>query len=168
MTTAQDCAIFIFSVTYVIRLLIKKILLGSNVTVKKSKLELNIINFVILFGLIFSQIMVPAFGFACNDVISVAANNDQNCVVAEKSCCTDVQLPIQDPASQENKKHYPTSPCCDNTCDTCLFFCCNSTASMLTSFLPKAHCSLTSSILLSSSVSYTSPYYHGIYRPPRT
>ncbi len=139
---------------------------------KKSKLESKIINYTILSGLIFLQIVAPAFGFACNDFISGAPKSNQNYIIAEnsseKSCCAELELPAHGPAPQENEKHSSTTPCGAENCDTCLFFCCNSTAFMLTSQLSKAHCSFTSSIVGLASVFYLSPYLHGIYRPPRS
>jgi hypothetical protein len=137
----------------------------------KSNLKSNIINFAIISGLIFLQIMAPAFGFASNALISVATKNNQSYGFAEnateKSCCVEVRLPAQEPVPKENGKHSSTTPCCDENCDSCLFSCCNSSAFMLTSHLPKAQYSLTSSMLCLASVSYISPYLHSIYRPPR-
>ena len=139
---------------------------------KKLRLESKIVNCAILASLIFLQIVAPAYGFACNDFISGEAKSIQNCMVAEnvteKSCCAEMRLPAHGPAPQENEKHSSPTPCGEKNCDTCLFFCCNSTAFMLTQQLSKPHCSFTSSILGLSSVSHLPPYIHGIYRPPRT
>lgn len=139
---------------------------------KKSTVESKIIHYAILACLIFLQIAAPAFGFACNCFISGTARGKQSCMVAEnvteKSCCGEMQLPSHGPALQENEEHSSTTPCCDEKCDTCLFFCCNSTASLLTSEPSKTFCSFTSSILGLDSLAYISPYLHGIYRPPRS
>ena len=134
---------------------------------EKNKVKSNRINSVILSCLIFLQIVVPAFSFACNELISAAAENDQNHVTAETSCCAEKRLPAHKPAPQENEKHASTTPCSEDSCDICVLFCCNSTAYTLTSHIPKAHFALTSTIPFLFSVSYTSPYLHGIYRPPR-
>ena len=137
----------------------------------KSNLKLNKINFAILSCLILLQIMAPAFGFANNDLISVAAKNNQNDGFAENAtenaCCAEVRLPDQGSAPKQNEKNSSTTPCCDENCDSCLFFCCNSSAFMLTSHLPKVQYSLTSTVFCLASVSYISPYLHSIYRPPR-
>ena len=138
---------------------------------KKSKLESKLINYAILSALVFLQMVAPAFGFACNDFISGTAKSNQNGMLAEKatekSCCAEMPLPAHGTAPQENEKPSSTTPCGDENCDTCLFFCCSSTAFMLTAQPSKACCSFTSSVVSLASVFYHSPYLHGIYRPPR-
>ena len=138
---------------------------------KNSILKSKLINYAILSGLIFLQIVAPAFGSVCNDVISVTAKSNHRYMVTEnvteKSCCAEVQVPAHRPTLQEKEEHSSTTSSCGENCDTCLFFCCNSTVSMLTSQSSKTYCSFTSSILGLDLLIYISPYLHGIYRPPR-
>jgi hypothetical protein len=120
--------------------------------------------------LVILQLMVPLIGSACNDFLTITAQNNQSFKtvnVSAQSCCKPDQLHDQGFVAHADEEDSAKQDCCNDNCNMCSLGCCSGSAIGLLRYSMNIFTPSETSIIPLGTPPYKFVIHHGIFRPPR-